>query len=156
MQNRAPSVLEALQREVYETLCQIGGFRELPLHFGSPSNFEAQLRHRTEMSSGLHLYVHPPIPLRIEEGLEGPLFDELDLCIEVLEHSLSNNSHWSAIAVAEEVCRQLHGFALSPPALQGQLVCRSDRPWDYAFENSLSRLRLHFTATGSLSMPSSS
>ncbi|MDR2377398.1 MAG: hypothetical protein LBD54_01435 [Puniceicoccales bacterium] len=150
MQHRAPSVLEALQREVYETLCQIGGFRELPIHCGSPSHFEAQIRQRAEMSSGLHLYVHPPIPLRIEEGLGGPLFDELDLCVEVLEYSLSNDSPWSAIAVAEEVCRRLHGLALAPPALQGQLVCRPDRPWDYAFEGSPNRLRLHFTTTGSL------
>jgi len=147
MQNRSPSILENLQREVYRHIRQFGGFRGLPIHIGAPSDFGARVQQQARESSGLQIHIHPPIPLRIEEGLAGPLFDELDLCVEVLEHAVSNDSGWSAIAVAEELCRQLHGLPLPAPALQGQLVCRTEKPWEYFFEDGRNRLRLHFTAT---------
>jgi hypothetical protein len=102
------------------------------------------------MTSGIHIRIHPPIPLHIEEGIIGPLFDDLDLCIEILEYPVSNVSGWSAIAAAEAICHQLHGLSLQASSWQGQLVCRTERSWEYQFEDLLNRIRIHFSATCAL------
>jgi hypothetical protein len=102
------------------------------------------------MTSGIHIRIHPPIPLRIEEGISGPIFDDLELCIEVLEYPMSNTSGWSIVAVAEQICRQLHGLALQAPSGSGQLSCRSEKPWHYQFEDTHNRIQIYFTAACTL------
>jgi hypothetical protein len=150
MQPRPQSVLESLQTEVRDALLKANPLRNIPLHTQSQSWSEAQIRSRTEMTSGIHIRIHPPIPLCIEEGITGPLFNDLDLCIEVLEYPISNASGWSAVATAEAICHQLHGLSLQAPSWQGQLVCRTERPWEYQFEDILNCIRIHFSATCAL------
>jgi hypothetical protein len=147
MQTQPHSVLEAFQREIHEALRQISHFRDLPIHIDSRSWFEAQIRCQAEMTSGIHIRIHPPIPRHIEKGIAGPIFNDLELCIEILEYPISNTSSWSAIAIAETICRQLHGLSLTPPTWQGQLVCRTEKAWSYAFEDTPNCIQLYFTAT---------
>lgn len=134
--------------EIRDALSKANLLCDLPIHTQSQSWFEAQIHCKTEMTSGIHIRIHPPIPLHIEEGVTGPLFDDLDLCIEILEHPISNTSGWSAVTAAEAICRQLHELSLQAPSWQGQLVCRTEKPWHYQFEDELNRIQLHFTATG--------
>jgi hypothetical protein len=150
MQPQTQSVLESLQWEVQDALARVNPLRSLPIHTHSQSWFEAQIRCQTEMTSGIHIRIHPPIPLRLEEGISGPIFDDLELCIEVLEYPINNTSGWSIVAVAEQICRQLHGLVLQPPSGSGQLSCRPERPWHYQFEDACNRIQIYFTAAYTL------
>lgn len=83
---------------------------------------------------GIVAYVFPPLPKRANGNLPGPIFDELELRVKIIESPTLNQTAATAHGLMEDTCRALHHWR--GPTNQNLFYCDGDSiiPEDAAAE----------------------
>ena len=103
--------------------------------------------------NGLSVIVLPPMPQKIAKGFSGFAVEELLVRIRVTQNLGIESTKMSAIALAEQLSRELNGKAVRTPFWSGVLMLPKQHPWSEQADGEKSgqySIEIRFIAEGTL------
>ncbi|MDR2807188.1 MAG: hypothetical protein LBB11_03465 [Puniceicoccales bacterium] len=147
MKQPQEGLLERFQEQVYAILRSKNDFQMLSIGTEKRSDFGSFCERLVRESIGQGLWITPPLPNKLIENVPGPVYEQVDFSIRVIENILTNATGCSAIDIAEGVTTLLH---LKETYCCGRLWvmrCRTKEPWLYEDDDYKNIITLHFMTT---------
>jgi len=123
------SRLQALQDAALTRLAAYPVLDTLNLSRHNASDTAGLVDEAVTTGIGLSVLVMPPLPERVAPGAPGPVFEEVELRVRVIENPWTNTTGLTALAVAERVSQALHLWQPQLPGWSAPLRLAGRRPW---------------------------
>jgi hypothetical protein len=148
MKQPREGILEHFQDRIYAILRSKNDFLPLFIVGDKRSNFEAFCERLAMDGIGEGLFIRPPLPRKIIENVPGPVYEQIDFSIQVVENILTNRTGRSAILIAEKVAALFHLYEMNCGGQWWTITCRSKDPWTFEGDAHKNIIAVHFTTMG--------
>jgi hypothetical protein len=141
-------ILEHFRDRIHTILRSQNDFQGLRFAGCNRSNVESFCEQLVLEGVGEGLLVTPPLPRKLIENVPGPVYEQIDFSIRVIENMMTNQTGRSAILIAEKIATLFH---LRPMDFDGNLwtiACRSKDPWTFEGDIYKNVIGVHFTTMG--------
>jgi hypothetical protein len=149
MRQPQEGILERLQDDIYRLLRSKNGFRRLGISSRKWSNFDTFCNQIIREGMGEGLFVTPPLPRKLIENVPGPVYEQIEFSIQIIENIATNQSGYSAMLTAEKIATLLHLRNISVGGNLWTIRCRTQDPWTFAGDGDKNIITLHFITMGS-------
>jgi hypothetical protein len=145
MKQPEEGVLEQLQDRIYTVLRTKHDFQLMPIVTAKRSNFEKFCERLVGEGMGEGLFISPPLACKLVENVPGPVYEQVDFSVRIIENILTNRSGKSVILTAEKVTALLHLYAMKFGDKSWTISCRTKDPWSFEGDTCRNILTVHFT-----------
>ncbi|MDR1906603.1 MAG: hypothetical protein LBQ03_00010 [Puniceicoccales bacterium] len=145
MKQPREGILEHFQDRIYTILRSKNDFQTLRIAGRKRSNFESFCEQLVLEGIGEGLFVSPPLPRKLIENVPGPVYEQIDFSVQVIENIITNQTGRSAILIAEKVATLLHLRGVSLGGNLWTISCQTKDPWTFDGDAYKNVITLHFT-----------
>lgn len=142
-------LLEQLQDHVYDVLRTKNEFKPLYIVKQKRSSLEFFCEQLQEQGIGEGILITPPLPKKIVEQVPGPVYEQIDFSIKVIENIVTNESGVSSIFVAEMVTHLLHLYTCECGGQRWEITCQAKSPWEFQEDLYKNVITVFFQTRGS-------
>jgi hypothetical protein len=150
MKQPREGILEYFQDHIYMILRSKNDFQGLRIASRKRSNFETFCEQLVLEGIGEGLFITPPLPRKLIENVPGPVYEQIDFSVQIIENIITNQSGRSAILIAEKVASLLHLRAVRFGDNIWTIACRSRDPWTFEGDAYKNVINVYFTTMGSV------
>ncbi|MDR1458581.1 MAG: hypothetical protein LBI37_03625 [Puniceicoccales bacterium] len=143
-------ILEKIQGYVVTLIEKSIELPGIPIFTHRQSNIENIIANAVHKGIGVAVLVTPPMPIKIDKNVPGPVFEAINIQIKIIENIYTNNSGKSSIGMAEKITSLIHLAKADVEYWQGYITCSDTKPWISEMENQTNLITLNFTAMCSL------
>ncbi|MDR2812393.1 MAG: hypothetical protein LBB05_01195 [Puniceicoccales bacterium] len=148
MKQPREGILEYFQDHVYAILRSKNDFQGLRIARYKRSNFETFCEQLTLEGIGEGLFITPPLPRKLIENVPGPVYEQIDFSIRIIENVMTNRSGSSSIAIAEKIAAFFHLHEINLGGKLWIIACKSKDPWSFDGDAYKNVIGIHFTTMG--------
>ncbi|MDR1906828.1 MAG: hypothetical protein LBQ03_01230 [Puniceicoccales bacterium] len=148
MKQPREGILEYFQDQIYAILRSKNDFQSLFIAGDKRSNFDAFCNQLAADGIGEGLLIMPPLPRKIIENVPGPVYEQIDFSVQIIENIITNQSGRSAILIAEKVAALFHLREINLGGNLWTIACRSKDPWTFEGDAHKNVIAVHFTTMG--------
>ena len=141
-------ILEHFQNHIYAFLRSKNEYREFMIARHQRSNLESfwdQLAMEVIRSG---IFITPPLPRVLIENVPGPVYEQIDFSVQVVEYPITSPTGWSAISIAERVTSLLHLYEMDFDGRRWIVTCRTKDPWTFEGNYDRNVITVNFTTMG--------
>ncbi|MDR1591067.1 MAG: hypothetical protein LBR92_03685 [Puniceicoccales bacterium] len=150
MRQPREGILEYFQDRIYMILRSKNDFHGLRIAGRKRSNFGTFCEQLVWEGIGEGLFITPPLPRKLIENVPGPVYEQIDFSVQIIENMITNQTGRSAILIAEKVASLLHLRAINFDSNVWTITCRSKDPWTFEGDAYKNIITIHFTTMGSV------
>jgi hypothetical protein len=150
MRQPREGILEYFQDRIYMILRSKNDFQGLRIASRKRSNLEIFCEQLVLEDIGEGLFITPPLPRKLIENVPGPVYEQIDFSVQIIENIITNRTGRSAILIAEKVSSLLHLYAINLDENTWTIVCRTKDPWTFEGDTCKNIITIHFTTMGSV------
>lgn len=144
MKQPQEGILEHLQDDIYALLRSKNDFQMLRIASRKRSNFETFCDQLIIEGVGEGLLVTPPLPRKLVANVPGPVYEQIDFLVQIIENIVTNQTGRSIILVAEKVTTLLHLREMNVGGNLWTINCRANDPWTYEGDIDKNIITVHF------------
>jgi hypothetical protein len=150
MKQPQEGILEYFQDHIYMILRSKNDFQGLRVASCKRSNLETFCEQLVLEGIGEGLFIMPPLPRKLIENVPGPIYEQIDFSVQIIENIITNQTGRSAILIAEKVASLLHLRAINLDENIWTIACRTKDPWTFEGDTCKNVITIHFTTMGSV------
>ena len=122
-------VLEQLQDRVYQELRSLNDFQKIAIVAQKRSSLESFCEQLIQQNLGEGIFIAAPLPKKIVSEVAGPVYEQIELAVQIVENVATNESGHSALFLAEHVAHHLHMKKFIFGEQAWNVYCRDKDPW---------------------------
>ncbi|MDR1434893.1 MAG: hypothetical protein LBI77_00610 [Puniceicoccales bacterium] len=145
MKQPREGILEHFQDHIYAILRSKNDFLTLHIASHKRSNFDAFCGQLIGESFGEGLFIGSPLPRKLIENVPGPVYEQVDFSVQIIENIVTNQSGRSALLIAEKVAALLHLLQMNFAGRLWTISCRTKDPWAFEGDDYRNIIALYFT-----------
>jgi hypothetical protein len=143
-------ILEQFQDRIYTILRSKSDFQTLRIASRKRSNFDTFCEQLILEGIGEGLFITPPLPRKLIENVPGPVYEQIDFSIQIIENVITNLSGSSSISIAEKIAVFFHLYEINLNGKLWIIACRSKDPWSFEGDTYKNIITIHFTTMGNV------
>jgi hypothetical protein len=148
MKQPQEGILEYFQDQICAILRSKNDFQTLYIASRRRNNFDAFCEQLAMEGVGEGLFVTPPLPRKLIENVPGPVYEQIDFSVQIIENIITNRSGRTAISIAEKVAALLHLHEIVLGGKLWTITCRTKDPWSFEGDNYKNIINIYFTTMG--------
>jgi hypothetical protein len=145
MKQPQEGILESFQDHIYAILRSKNDFQRLHIASYKGSDFDAFCEQLIGEAVGEGLFIGPPLPRKLIENVPGPVYEQVDFAVQVIENIVTNQTGRSSLLIAEKVAALLHLLEMHFAGRLWTISCRTKDPWTFEGDSHKNIIALHFT-----------
>ena len=124
-------VLEQLQDRVYQELRMLSDFQKICIVAQKRSSLESFCEQLIQQNLGEGIFIAAPLPKKIVSEVAGPVYEQIELAVKIVENVATNESGSSALFLAERIAQCLHMKEFLFGEQSWSVRCRDKDPWTW-------------------------